>query len=88
MAQPKKLTHKQKQEKKLLNQIAPYKEDLVRIKRAMKEKPGEMETWRWACLEIFRKITNLKIDHIEATNMKEYALKLAAEAQGVINFST
>lgn len=85
MAQPKKLTLKQKQEKKLLEEIATHKSELMRIKLGMKSKPGEMSTWRWAALEVFKDLKDLK--HPEADKTRELALKIARDAQGAMNFN-
>ena len=86
MAQPKKLTYKQKQEKAAMKILEPYKKQLQQLHMSMRKNPSEMETWRWAALELFKEISGLSMEHGEMERLKERALFLAREAQGAINF--
>lgn len=85
MAQPKKLTFKQKQERKLLLQLETYKTSLLRIKKAMKTNLDDLETWRWAAMEVFKDLGKLE-KHPEVDKWREYALELARECQIGMNF--
>lgn len=79
MAQPKKLTHKQKQEKKILDRLEHYKTELRNLRKAIVSKPRENDTWQWAALEIFRDLGTLE-KHPEVDKCREYALTLARDA--------
>lgn len=79
MAQPKKLTHKQKHEKKLLDSLERYKTELKNLRKTIINKPGEKDTWQWAAMQIFRDLGTLE-KHPEVDKCREYALKLARDA--------
>jgi hypothetical protein len=79
MAQPKKLTFKEKQQKKLMDQLAPYIYELKQIKIGMKKNPDDMDTWRWASLETYKELAKLK-DSAEVEKYREIALAMAREA--------
>lgn len=81
MAQPKKLTHKQKQEKKLMQRLESYKTELKNLKIAIKTKlsDSELDTWRWAALQIFKDLGEFE-KHPEVDRYREIALNLAREA--------
>lgn len=84
MAQPKKLTYKEKQEKKAMKILDPYKKQLQQLQMSMRNIPSEMETWRWAALMLFKEISRLSVEHGEMERLKERALFLAREAQGAM----
>lgn len=79
MAQPKKLTFKQKQEKKLLEKLESYKRELAHIRKAIVSQPREKVTWQWAALQIHKDLGALE-KHPEIDRWRAYALQLAREA--------
>lgn len=87
MGQPKKLTHKQRQERAVMTRIAPIDAELKRIYHALKTASAEeVPTWRWAALEIFRSL-QVEQSHEQVDKLKEKALYIAREAQAVMNFT-
>lgn len=85
MAQPKKLTHKQKQEKKLLDALETYKTELARLRKAIINQPMENDTWQWAALQIFKDLGTLG-EHPEIAKWRNYALGLARDASSSFTF--
>lgn len=79
MAQPKKLTQKQKQEKKLLDALETYKTELARLRKAIITQPKENDTWQWAAIQIFKDLGSLG-EHPEISKWRNYALKTARDA--------
>jgi hypothetical protein len=82
MAQPKKVSFQEKQRRKLVAEINAHGAELLKLKKAMKNQPEEMDTWRWAVLEIFKQLRQYGK---EADDMREAALQLARNAQVAIN---
>lgn len=92
---PKKLTHREKQQKEVRQRLGKYAVELSKIKNALNTS-DDLETWRWASLEVFRAISNDKWpknnDHdgydisANVERMKERALEIARDAQVGINF--
>ena len=80
MAQPKKLTLKQKQAKALDEQISHYLCELARLKKVQ-----DLDTKRWAALEIFKELGQLGKD-VRVSHAQDIALYVAREAQIGINF--
>lgn len=81
MGQPKKLTYKEKQDRKLAQDISKYEIELKKIHRGM-QNSNDIGTWRWAALEIFKEVSNNfdnKTEKVKA--LKELALFVAREAQ-------
>jgi hypothetical protein len=81
MGQPKKLTYKEKQDRKLAQDISKYEIELKKIHRGM-QKSNDIATWRWAAMEIFKEVSNKfdnKSEKVKA--LKEQALFVAREAQ-------
>ena len=82
MGQPKKLTHLQRQERKLDAELALYRNDLIKIKRSLKQTTTNLDTWRWASLETYREISNkFDINNPKVKYLLEISLNLAKEAQ-------
>ncbi len=89
MAQPKKLTHKQRMENKIKKDMEQYIEELSKIHRGMKKKPTEMDTWKWAALEVYKQLSShAENKHPEVQKCINTALHLAREAQLARNFAS
>lgn len=90
MAQPKKLSAKEKQAKKENEQLDVYHQNLLKVRRALYNKTGtsELETWRWAALNIFNQLSGLSLRHQtqRLAILKNQALDTAYEAQFALNF--
>lgn len=90
MAQPKKLTAKQKQAKKELQQLNELYQNILRIRQAMRHSASSaFETWRWASLNVYNDLCQLSIRHEthKWALYKEHALDTAREAQAALNFT-
>jgi hypothetical protein len=85
MGQPKKLSHKQKQEKKFLEKLVYYRQELTKLNVAVKKKPDEVDTWRWASLQLYHEMTSLG-EHSEVEKCKNIALHIARTCQEAVNF--
>lgn len=92
MAQPKKLTAKQKQAKKEIQQLNEIYQNILRIRQAMRTntQSSALETWRWATLNLYNDLCQLRICHEthKWALYKEQALDTAREAQFAINFTS
>lgn len=91
MAQPKKLSPKEKQAKKENKQMDEIAQNLQRVRQALHTKTqqsSQLETWRWAALNIFNQLSNLDIRHEthRMAALKSHALDTAREAQFALNF--
>jgi hypothetical protein len=86
MAQPKKLTHKEKLERQIMIKLDTHTKSLDKIERVLK-KTDTPELYKWAALETFKMISkefNLKNHNVEY--QKNRALQLARDAQSIMNF--
>ena len=80
---PIKLTRAQRAERDLLKQLAPLKQELAKLRRALMRNTDEAETYRWAALELFRTLQQFgNSTHVKL--LSNQALEIAREAQAVI----
>jgi hypothetical protein len=91
MAQPKKLSHREKLMKKEEQQLKEHQQKLIRLRTAMRNNPrlDAYDTWRWAALQVFNDLqkVSLRFHTAKLAAIKEQALEIAVEAQAIINFT-
>jgi len=91
MGQPKKLTHKQKQERKLDEKLAPVLVDLQSILKKMRA-GGDVDLYmcRNEALELFKIVSNSNNFPQNDGKVARYVdacLEVAREAQGAMSFN-
>ncbi len=85
MGQPKKLTHQQRLDKKEDAKLALIQRDLIRLHLAVNQKvTKDSETWRWAALDIYTTLRKEFSSSYKVEQYKEAALKIARDAQTII----
>lgn len=94
MGQPRKLSPKQRvvasHQRMLAAKLAQVRNDLQFIRKEMNGGCVNFDTWRWAALEVFRRLqdaSEFPPSDLNVEQCVERALMLAREAQLAMNFS-
>lgn len=91
MAQPKKLTQRQKQEKKIFeNVVIPFVDSVRSLNASMKKATSthQMAATHWGALRLLSELQACGCKHPEIDRLASKLLDIACEAQQVINFKS
>lgn len=88
MGQPKKLSHKEREARKLQPSLGKEHGKLTRIQQMMNsENPPPFDTLRFWALDVFRRLQTFPQSDPGVAACTKKALELAREAQACMNFT-